>query len=144
MTDKIFEIETFALPHVACAPQESGILLTDFAAAYPSVNHSAIHPCCQWEAASTAVVGLYLVRSVLEWTCKEFLSRCVGRLGVKTVKASRARKRGLTTPRTTCWKCSCSLVAARQKMLDAQGEEICLVALSCHFALDVIFLSMEY
>ena len=33
MTDNIFEIETTALAHVACAPQESGILLTDFAAA---------------------------------------------------------------------------------------------------------------
>ena len=42
MTDNIFEIETTALVHVACAPQESGILLTDFAAAYPSVNHSWI------------------------------------------------------------------------------------------------------
>ena len=42
--------------------------------------------------ASTAVEGLYLV-SVLERTCKEFLSRCVGRLGMNTVKASRARKR---------------------------------------------------
>ena len=42
MTDNIFEIETNALAHVACAPQESGILLTDFAAAYPSVNHSWI------------------------------------------------------------------------------------------------------
>ena len=31
-----------ALAHVACAPQESVILLTDFAAAYPSVNHSWI------------------------------------------------------------------------------------------------------
>ena len=31
-----------ALAHVACAPRESGILLTDFAAAYPSVNHSWI------------------------------------------------------------------------------------------------------
>ena len=35
MTDNIFEIETTALAHVACAPQESGILLTDFGAAYP-------------------------------------------------------------------------------------------------------------
>ena len=42
MTDNIFEIETTALGHVACAPQESGILLTDFAGAYPSVNHSWI------------------------------------------------------------------------------------------------------
>ena len=42
MTDNIFEIETTALVHVACAPQESGILLTDIAAAYPSVNHSWI------------------------------------------------------------------------------------------------------
>ena len=42
MTDNIFEIETTALAHVACAPQESGVLLTDFAAAYPSVNHSWI------------------------------------------------------------------------------------------------------
>ena len=40
MTDNIFEIETTALAHVACAPQESGVLLTDFAAAFPSVNHS--------------------------------------------------------------------------------------------------------
>ena len=38
MTDNIFVIETTALAHVACALQESGILLTDFAAAYPSVN----------------------------------------------------------------------------------------------------------
>ena len=42
MTDNIFEIETTALAHVACAPQESGVLLTDFAATYPSVNHSWI------------------------------------------------------------------------------------------------------
>ena len=42
MTDNIFEIETTALAHVACAPQESGVLLTDFAAVYPSVNHSWI------------------------------------------------------------------------------------------------------
>ena len=42
MTDNIFEIETAALAHVACAPRESGILPTDFAAAYPSVNHSWI------------------------------------------------------------------------------------------------------
>ena len=42
MTDNIFEIETTALAHVACAPQESGILFTDFAAAHPSVNHSWI------------------------------------------------------------------------------------------------------
>ena len=42
MTDNIFEIETSALAHVACAPQESGILLTDFAAAYSSVNQSWI------------------------------------------------------------------------------------------------------
>ena len=43
MTDNIFEIETTALAHVACAPQESDVLLTDFAAAYPSVNHSWIY-----------------------------------------------------------------------------------------------------
>ena len=42
MTDNIFEIETTALAHVACAPQESSVLLTDFAAAYPSANHSWI------------------------------------------------------------------------------------------------------
>ena len=40
MTDNIFEIETTDIAHVACAPPESGILLTDFAAACPSVNHS--------------------------------------------------------------------------------------------------------
>ena len=42
MTDNIFEIETTALAHVACAPPESDVLLTNFAAAYPSVNHSWI------------------------------------------------------------------------------------------------------
>ena len=42
MTYNIFDVETTALAHVACAPHESGILLTDFAAAYPSVNHSWI------------------------------------------------------------------------------------------------------
>ena len=42
MTDNIFEEETTAVAHVACAPQESGILLTDFAASYSSVNHSWI------------------------------------------------------------------------------------------------------
>ena len=42
MTDNIFEIETTVLAHVACAPQDSGVVLTDFAAAYPSVNHSWI------------------------------------------------------------------------------------------------------
>ena len=42
MTDNISEVETTALAHVACSSQESGILLTDFAAAYRSVNHSWI------------------------------------------------------------------------------------------------------
>ena len=42
LTDNIFEIETTGLAHVACAHQESGILLTDSAAAYSSVNHSWI------------------------------------------------------------------------------------------------------
>ena len=42
MTDNIFEIESTALAHVACAPQDSGVLLTDFAVAYPTVNHSWI------------------------------------------------------------------------------------------------------
>ena len=42
MTDNISEVETTALAHVACAPRESGIQKIDFAAAYPSVNHSWI------------------------------------------------------------------------------------------------------
>ena len=42
MTDNVFEIETTALAHVACAPQDSCVLLTDFAAAYPRANHSWI------------------------------------------------------------------------------------------------------
>ena len=42
MTDNIFEIEPAARAHVACAPQDSSVLLTDCAAAYPSVNHSWI------------------------------------------------------------------------------------------------------
>ena len=42
MTDNIVEIESTALAHVACAPRDSCVLLTDFAASYPSVNHSWI------------------------------------------------------------------------------------------------------
>ena len=42
LTDNIFEVETTALARGPCAPHESGILLTDFAASYPSVNHSWI------------------------------------------------------------------------------------------------------
>ena len=42
MTDHIFEIETAALVHYACTTSDSGILLTDFACAYPSVNQSWI------------------------------------------------------------------------------------------------------
>ena len=42
MTDNISEVERTALAHVACALQEYGILLKDFAAAFPSVNHSWI------------------------------------------------------------------------------------------------------
>ena len=42
MIDNMFEIETTALAHVALTPQEPGVLLTDFAAHYPSVNHSWI------------------------------------------------------------------------------------------------------
>ena len=45
MTDNIFEIETAALAHVACAPRESGILLTDFAVGYPSVKSFLALPC---------------------------------------------------------------------------------------------------
>ena len=44
MTENIVEIETTALASVACVPQELGVFLTDFAAAYPSVNHSWIFP----------------------------------------------------------------------------------------------------
>ena len=47
MTDNIFEIETTALAHVACAPQNSGVLLTASAAAYPSVNHTWIFSVLQ-------------------------------------------------------------------------------------------------
>ena len=42
MTGHMFEIETAALAQYACATSDSGILLTDFACAYPSVNHSWI------------------------------------------------------------------------------------------------------
>ena len=36
----MFEVETTALAHVACATRDSGNLVTDIACAYPSVNHS--------------------------------------------------------------------------------------------------------
>ena len=42
MTDNIFEVETTALAHVACALQETGIILANFAAASLSVSHSWI------------------------------------------------------------------------------------------------------
>ena len=42
MTENIFEVETIALAHVACSTSDSGIFLTFFACAYPSVNHSWI------------------------------------------------------------------------------------------------------
>ena len=42
MTDNIFEIETTALAHYACTLRDSVIQLTDFACAYPSVNHTCI------------------------------------------------------------------------------------------------------
>ena len=42
MTDNIFGVDTTALAHVAFAPRESAFPLTDFAATYPSVNHSWI------------------------------------------------------------------------------------------------------
>ena len=42
MTDNIFEVGTTALAHVTCATRDSGFLMTDFAAAYPCVNHSWI------------------------------------------------------------------------------------------------------
>ena len=42
MTDNIFEVETTALTHYVCAAHDTGILLTDFACAYPRVNHSCI------------------------------------------------------------------------------------------------------
>ena len=42
MTDNIFEIETTALAHDACTMRDSVSQLTDFACAYPSVNHTCI------------------------------------------------------------------------------------------------------
>ena len=42
MTDNIFEIETIVLAHYACTECDSGILLTDFACGYHSVNHTWI------------------------------------------------------------------------------------------------------
>ena len=42
MTDNIFEVRTTALTHFASATRDSGNLLTDFACAYPCVNHSWI------------------------------------------------------------------------------------------------------
>ena len=42
MTDNILEVETNALAHFACVTRDSVILLTDFACAYLSVNHSWI------------------------------------------------------------------------------------------------------
>ena len=42
MTDNIFEMETTAVAHSACVTRDCGILLTDFACAYPCVDHSWI------------------------------------------------------------------------------------------------------
>ena len=50
-------------------------------------------------------------------------------------------KRGLTIRRIVYWSCPLSQVAALRRHM--REEEIGLVALSCHFALDVMFLSMD-
>ena len=42
MTDNVFQINTAALAQSSCKSSDCGVFFTDFACAYPSVNHSSI------------------------------------------------------------------------------------------------------
>ena len=61
--------------HVACAPQDSDVLLTDFAAAYPSLNHSWIFSVLE----KTGLLGVFFAAScepftgtaLLTWNLRE-------------------------------------------------------------------------
>ena len=64
-------------------------------------------------------------------------------LDSEATRTTRTMKRGLTTRRIVYWSCSLTQEAAL-RYSDTREEEIGLVALSCHFALDVLFLSMDY
>ena len=72
MIDNIFEVET-ALARVVCAPRESGMLLIDFAAAFPSVNHSWISTSLRRLSCLISFVGFanvlqrqYYTRGILQ------------------------------------------------------------------------------
>ena len=81
MTDNIFEIETTALAHMACSPHESGILLTDFEAADPSVNHS-------W------IFHILEMAELLEFICRflQYYTRRTWRKNKRTIRAKGARQ----------------------------------------------------
>ena len=109
MEDNKFEIETTALAHVVCTPQESGVLPTDFAAAYPSVNHSSILEKTENDSTSHvefagATSGQFLVARGVKQGCP---ARCFCLLWPLT-RSSDASKRQLSQGTLTAW-ISCSL-----------------------------------
>ena len=73
MTDNIIEIETTALAHVGCDPQESGVLLADFVDAYPSVNLSWIFSVLENSALLAFPVGFCGISGTasLTWNSRE-------------------------------------------------------------------------
>ena len=78
MGDNIFEIETAALAHVACAPRELCILLTDFAAAYLSVNHCWIFHVLEKQLcliSSASSCEEFTTTSPRTWNLQERLGR---------------------------------------------------------------------
>ena len=78
------EIETTAIAHVACAPRESGILLTDFAAACPSVNHSWIFHVFRKNrclSSSAVLYAEFTTTAPRTWKLQELLEFLMARSG---------------------------------------------------------------
>ena len=98
MTDNIFEIDTAAVAHVARAPRESGILLTDSAAAYFSVNQSWIFPCTRES---------WVARVPLPFLAKDFLrqhhARGICRSDSRSVPHGQESQTRMSSERLLVW-----------------------------------------
>ena len=122
MTDNIFEIETTALAHVVFAPQKSGILLTDFAAAYPM---SITPGSSDYPAFSVASCEVFTATAPRTWNSPEqpednslwpevydrVVQRVVSFLQLPSTLSSDGSKMLLSQGTLTTW-ISCSLLSA--------------------------------
>ena len=76
MADNIFEIETIALAHVACAPQESGVLLTDLLQPVPVSSTPGSFPWSRrlnYLISSVAFYEVYTATASRTWSLREHL-----------------------------------------------------------------------